>query len=159
LDIEERFKNLHTKYDKELLLYEFEEYLKKKFESKELLIPISIFNDSLTPFESISKYLKEKGYGFSEIGKLIKKDRRVVYSTFNRAIKKLPSLFIVQEGCIQIPISFISDENLSVAELIVLYLKEKLSLRFSEIAKLLDKNQRNIWTLYDRAQNKRGGKK
>ncbi len=159
MDIEEKLNKLHTIYDKELLLDEFEEYLKNKFHTTELQIPISIFDDLLTPFESITKYLKERGYGFSEIGKLLKKDRRVIYSTFSRASKKHPSLSKVQEDCIHIPLTYFNIEDLSVAEIIVFYLRENLSLKFSEIAKQLNKDQRNIWTLYHRAKKKRGGQK
>ena len=52
-----------------------------------------------------------------------------------------------------IPLSIFKDKRLTVLESITIYLKEK-EMKFSEIAKLLERDQRNIWTIYSRAKKK-----
>jgi DNA-directed RNA polymerase specialized sigma24 family protein len=52
-----------------------------------------------------------------------------------------------------IPLSIL--KNNSSLESIVLYLKEVLRLRFSDIAELLNRNQRTIWVTYTNAKKKK----
>lgn len=52
-----------------------------------------------------------------------------------------------------IPLSIL--KNNSSLEAIVLYLKEVLNLRFNDIAKLLNRNQRTIWVTYATAKKKK----
>ena len=54
-----------------------------------------------------------------------------------------------------VPISVLEDTTVSVLEAIVEYLKEAKGLRYREIAKLLNRDERNIWTVYKRAKVKR----
>ena len=54
-----------------------------------------------------------------------------------------------------IPTSIFRDRALSVLEAISEYLKEKKGMRYSEIAKLLNRDDRTIWTAYKRAKIKR----
>lgn len=56
----------------------------------------------------------------------------------------------------QIPVSIFSTE-LSPAEAVVKYLKEHHSLTFSEIARLINRDQRGIWGSYARARQKHPG--
>ena len=56
---------------------------------------------------------------------------------------------------ISIPTSIFQDRELSVLEAIAEYLKEKKGMRYSEIAKLLNRDDRTIWTAYQRAKAKR----
>ena len=59
------------------------------------------------------------------------------------------------EAFISIPTSIFQDRELSVLEAITEYLKEKKGMRYSEIAKLLNRDDRTIWTSYNRAKAKR----
>lgn len=59
------------------------------------------------------------------------------------------------EAFISIPTSIFQDRDLSVLEAIAEYLKEKKGMRYSEIAKLLNRDDRTIWTSYKRAKEKR----
>ena len=54
-----------------------------------------------------------------------------------------------------IPIRILRDRSLSVLETIVEFLKEEKELSFHEIGVLLDRDERNIWTVYNRAKKKR----
>jgi len=56
---------------------------------------------------------------------------------------------------LSIPSSIFQDRSLSVLEAIVEYLKEQKNMRYSEIAKLLNRDDRTIWTSYKRAKDKR----
>ncbi|MEK6879693.1 MAG: hypothetical protein AABY22_08810, partial [Nanoarchaeota archaeon] len=53
-----------------------------------------------------------------------------------------------------IPASIFSNLKLSVLESIVKYLKETLNLTYHNIAVLLKRDERNIWTIYNRAIKK-----
>ncbi len=56
---------------------------------------------------------------------------------------------------IVIPSSIFRDRKLSVLEAMTEYFKEKKDLRYSEIALLLNRDERTIWTSYKRAKEKR----
>ena len=62
---------------------------------------------------------------------------------------------IVKESKFYIPVSIFTDRKLSVLESIVGYLKEKFNLRYSEIAALLNRDERNMWTVYNRYKKKK----
>lgn len=54
----------------------------------------------------------------------------------------------------QIQLSLFAHRKLGVLEIIVKYLKENLSLKYSKIAQLLNRDQRTIWATYDKAKEK-----
>jgi DNA-directed RNA polymerase specialized sigma24 family protein len=55
---------------------------------------------------------------------------------------------------IPIPSNIFIDRSISVLEAIVKYLKEKKGLTYHEIAVLLNRDDRTIWTVYQRARKK-----
>ena len=55
---------------------------------------------------------------------------------------------------ISIPIGVFSNDALSCLEAIVKYMKEVLKLRFSKIAKLLNRSSKTIWATYSKASKK-----
>jgi hypothetical protein len=57
---------------------------------EEVLIPVSIFKkEKLTPFEAMVKYLKEeKNLNYRQIGKLLNRDERNIWTVYNRSKKK-----------------------------------------------------------------------
>ena len=58
--------------------------------SSKIQIPISIFtNRTLGPLEALSSYLKSLGFSYAKIGSLLKKDERTIWTSFNRAQKKI----------------------------------------------------------------------
>ena len=128
----------------------------KKFveERKDIKIPLSIFKaNKVGAAELLCRYLKDKeDCKFSEIAKLINRDQRTVALNYNNSKKKKIRLMVDKES-IYVPVSIFSDRRLSVLETIVYYLKERRYKNF-EIAKILNKDPRNIWTLYSRAEKK-----
>ncbi len=141
-----------TKYDKNRLFNEFLEYLEKKQEQD--LVPVSIFARSLTPFEALCKYCVDYlGLGYSELGRALKKDRQVIWTTYRRASKKMPGKFSYGSD-IKIPLKKFVSDDLSIFELLVQHLKEAEGLSYSEIAAILDKSPKTIWTIYSRVRKK-----
>ena len=55
----------------------------------------------------------------------------------------------------QIPTSIFKDRKVSVLEALVEYLKDKKGLSYHEISILINRDERNIWTVYNRAKKKR----
>jgi hypothetical protein len=53
-----------------------------------------------------------------------------------------------------IPLSLFSNRSLGVLEVLVKFLKENQNLTYSDIAQLLNRNDRTIWTTYKKAQMK-----
>lgn len=148
--------NSLTKYDINNLLREFEEYLNQK--SIEQNIPSSIFSEKLTPFESAVKFLIEnKKINYSEIGRILQKDRQVIWITYKRTAKKVSSTFKNLDFTNSIPLQKLSSNKYSIAELIVAHFKE-LNLKNSDIAKILKKDPKTIWTFYNRYKRKGGQK-
>ncbi len=56
----------------------------------DIVLPISIFNEKLGMLEAASLYLKDKvGLSFNEIAKLLKRDYKTIWTSYNKAKKKL----------------------------------------------------------------------
>ena len=126
-------------------------------EKKENAIPIEIFNRKLSVLESVVKYLKENfSLSFSEIAKQLGRNYQTVYATYVNSKKKFPRTFSFVPTKLPIPISVFKKERLSALEALVKFLKETRNLRYIEIAKLLKRDQRTIWTVYQRAKIKLG---
>lgn len=61
----------------------------------------------------------------------------------------------VPSSHVLIPTSVFRDRTLKVLESLVEYLKESEGLTYHQIAKLLNRDDRTIWTVYQRAKKKR----
>lgn len=123
-------------------------------DKKEILIPSSVFNKKLSAFESIVKYLKENlELPNREIALLISKSQKSVWQTYHFAKKKFPSVFEITTFDCYIPVSALKSQ-FTVLESIVKFLKESLVLNYREIGNVLQRDERTIWTIYQRAKNK-----
>lgn len=142
-----------TKHDRKTLFKEFEEFLKQKYEDK--FIPAAIFNKKLSAFETVVKYLVENSeLNYSEIGRELKKDRQVIWTTYKRSQKKHRKRFVKIFSKIKIPMSELCSEKASISELVVAYLKDILKMRNTEIAEIIKRDPRTVWTLYMRYKKK-----
>ncbi|GEM_PF-1395097 len=111
-------------------------------------VPLSIFTKQLGGLEAVVKYLKENmQLTYHEISQIINRNERTVWASYNKAREKMPEKLEIRKG-IEIPLSIFSGE-LTALEAIISYLKEK-QLRYIEIANLLNRDERNIWTIYNR---------
>jgi hypothetical protein len=162
-DYKIRFLN-RLKYGYNLRYDEIVKLLKgaeSRLKKKDILIPISIFgNDELSSFETICKYMKEElRYSYHIIAVLLNRDDRTIWATYNEALKKKEARLVVKKSKIVIPHFIFNDRRFSVLESLVVYLREKYGLRYSEIGILLNRDERNIWTVYNRARKKRDSNK
>lgn len=64
-----------------------------------------------------------------------------------------------EDNVILIPCKVLQDRNLSVLESIIEYLKEIKGLSYHEISLIINRDERNVWTVYSRAKTKRGNAK
>ena len=123
-------------------------------EKEEIFIPLSIFNNKLSSLEVISKYLFEnQNLSLIEISKLLNRSNRNIWNAYNRSKKKFPDKLAPKES-ILMPISGLRNLNFTLLENIVLFLKENIKLSYHEIAVLLQRDDRTIWTVYQRAKKK-----
>ncbi len=60
---------------------------------------------------------------------------------------------------INIPLSIFNNRDFSFMESIVFYMKKNLDMSYHEIADSLNRDDRTIWTIYNRALKKKGEKK
>ena len=121
---------------------------------RNISIPYSVLaNRSLSILEVISKYLKDKKkLTYHEIAVLLNRDDRTIWTCYDRAIKKnINKIISKKKG---IPAKVLRDRSVSVLEAIVRHLKDKKKLTYHEIAVLLNRDDRTIWTVYSRARKK-----
>ncbi len=132
---------------------------KEKLERKFNVVPVSIFyNDKLSALESVVKYLKEnKKIRFRDIASLLNRDDRTIWYTYNQSRKKLQKKFRIRKGY-SIPLSIFRNRKFGVLELVSSELRS-YGLTYSQIAKLLKRNQKTIWTVCKRYEKKRGDNK
>lgn len=119
-----------------------------------LQLPISIFRNRLSSLEIVVKYLHEnEKRSFTEIAGLLNRDYRTIWSAYQRAVRKHLHLD-VSDSSISIPVSLFSERKYAPLEVVVSYLKEAKQLNFTEIASLLQRSPKTIWTVYQRKKEK-----
>jgi predicted nucleic-acid-binding protein len=125
--------------------------IEKKEKHEDIFIPICVFNEKLSVLESVVKYLKEDVHlKYCDIAKILHRNDRTIWSTYSNSKKKFSGHLKIKKCEYFIPVSIFDKENYSVFELIVYYLKDEIQLRYSEIGLLMRRDQRTIWTVYNR---------
>ena len=124
---------------------------------EEVKVPLSVFkNDFLSSLETIVKYLRENLLlSFKQIAALTNRDHIALAVTYRNAKKKMPAKFVEEISPYAIPVTILQDRNLSVLENVVSYLKDTFDLNYHKIAVLLNRDDRTIWTVYQRAVKKK----
>jgi len=79
---------------------------------------------------------------------------KTIWQAYNSSKKKYSFPLVADDFSLTIPISLFKNRRLSVLEHIVFYLKEK-SMKFSDIARVLKRDPRTVWTVYNRAKKKK----
>ncbi|MBD3313406.1 hypothetical protein GF345_03105 [Candidatus Woesearchaeota archaeon] len=132
-----------------------EDLLAKVFAQKES-VPLEVFNHKeLGAFESLVKYLHENLYlDFSEISEITARSIKTVWASYKKASEKHSSQFAIHHETIRIPISIIQNRELGVQENIVVYLKDEAGMTYHDIADALERDDRTVWTAYNRAKKK-----
>ena len=121
---------------------------------EEKSVPLALFKEDMGALESLAKYLKENlNMPYHEIAKLLNRNDRTIWVTYRNALKKKKERLEIKPSKISIPLSIFTNRKLSILESLVLYLREK-NLSFKEISELINRDQRNIWTINSRAKKK-----
>ena len=121
---------------------------------KENVLPIFIFNSSLSALETIVKYLKEEhNLSYVEISKLLNRSNKTIWITYQRAKKKMPKKFKGRSD-VFIPVEIFQNRKFSVLENLVSYLKQEQGISYREIAKYINRNYRTVLTVYRRFKKK-----
>lgn len=138
--------------------------LKEKTSSESLVsMPLFYFRmRAFSPLQIIVFYLvEEKKMTIKEIGSLLHKRSSVVEKSYNEAKLiniKLCSFLSQEKNYIQnslmIPLLIFSSPYLSPMESLIKYLKDDKKLKYNEIARLLNRDARTVWTAYHRAKYK-----
>ena len=122
---------------------------------KDIGISLDVFNNTLGALEALSKYMKENlNMTYSEIARKLGRNERTIWTAYKKAVKKQSGPIKIREDTINIPLEVFENERLTVLEAIIIYLKEK-GKKYSEIGKLLNRDQRNVWTIYSKAIDKK----
>lgn len=125
--------------------------------AKAVFVPCSLLkNRKISVLEAISKYLKEeRQLTYHEIGVLLHRNERTIWTCYSRAHKKQQERYVAGKAAYTIPVSIFHDRSVSVLEAISEYMKDSLGLTYHEIAVELERDDRTIWTCYQRAKAKR----
>ncbi|MFA5952960.1 MAG: hypothetical protein WC812_00005, partial [Candidatus Pacearchaeota archaeon] len=128
----------------------------KSSEKNNYEIPLGIFSRDLGALESVVKYLKENlKMSYKEISEKLNRDERTIWNVYANAIKKSKKVFSFDSNNLEkVPLSIFDNKNLTILESLIIYLKDKRNLKYTEISKLIDRDQRNVWTVYTRAKHK-----
>lgn len=116
-------------------------------------IPVSIFkNDSLSCLEAIVRYLRTD-LSNSEVAHLLNRKENTISTTFKNSLEKYPGSLNLDTDLF-IPIDIFKERTLSTMETVCTYLHFSHELKISQVAKLLNRDTKTIWTIIDRAKKK-----
>ena len=137
-------------------------------------VPLAVLHERrLSVFESIVEHLKDvQGLTYHQIAELTARNDRTIWTVYDRARKKRQQETTGKErerkggatdtgqrvqpaGSLTIPLAIFADRGAAVLERIALHLKDSLGLNYHQIAELTCRDERTIWTAYQRAKRKR----
>ena len=154
--IRERLENLEKQKLIDLIIsnipfQKYQELISKKGIREN--IPVTIFDAKLFPLEAAARYLKDNlQKTTTETSRILNKKPPAISAAYKKSQSKK---FIIKKTEIYIPLAEFQDNpSFSILETVVYYLKNK-RLRFVDIAKLLCRNPKTIWTVYHRALEKK----
>ncbi len=141
-----------------LPLEELIRILKEKQKQKTpLMIPSSILRErKLGIMEAVVKYLKEEFHlTYHQVAVFLRRDDRVIWATYNNALRKHKEKLQPSEPNVWIPLPVFSDPEKGPLEAVSIYLKDSSSMSFKQIGDLLSRDNRVIWTVYNKRKKLR----
>lgn len=116
-------------------------------------IPLSIFNPHLGALESIVKYMRDElSLDYASIARILNRNEGPIGVTYRRAKAKHDGTLDMTSAD-HIPFGIFSNKKLSVFENIAYYLA-KQGRDWHDIAMILHRNDKTVWTVLDRAKRK-----
>lgn len=123
------------------------------------LVPDTAFIRGVGILEAVVKYLKEQqGLPNRRIARLTGRDSRSVWQAYSKASKKHPGKLALGSAKAYIPVSVLRKKGSGVLEAVAEYMKDSLGMTYHEIAVSLKRDDRTIWTAYNRRRRKDGSK-
>lgn len=130
-----------------------EEEIIETINQETIQIPLEIFKKEIGALEAITKFLKEnKNITFAEIARQLKRDQRTIWTAYKKSEEKYPTKFKKTKSE-TMPITIFQNQKLTILESVIKHLR-KNGLKYSEIGALLNRNERNIWTINNRLKQK-----
>ncbi len=133
---------------------------------KYISVPIGLFRSKLGPLEALVRYLKDvHDFSFVRIARILNRDETTIWTTYHNSLRKpliidldlhdidTKKLKMTKENLI-INVSHFSERLLSVLEVLCLYLRENYHLSYRMIGSLLERDERTVWTVVNRALKK-----
>src|SRR3989344_124279 len=118
----------------------------------EVLVPVGVFRN-LSPLEAVVVYTHDHhNLSFTAIAKKLEKQIPAVWTAYQNGKRRFRS---PRASPYSIPMTKLRSRTRSILELGVFYLHDEMNLRFFDIAHLMNRDERTIWTAYDRARRKR----
>ena len=87
---------------------------------------------------------------------MLGRNDRTIWTVYHRSIQKDKKPFSPFPQSVEIPVTVLANRKVSILESIVAYLKDDIKLSYHDIALLLNRDDRTIWTVYHRAKKKQG---
>lgn len=113
-------------------------------------VPATVFSNELSPLQALVTYLHDHDKEcFATIAKQLSRSYRAVWGAYQH------EGITITATKYSIPLTTFDDKK-SVLETVVQYLRTTYHMKFTDIAKLLNKDSRTIWTAWNRAQKKDG---
>ena len=124
-------------------------------EKRDVVVPITIFNKHISGLEAICKYLRENLLLTNkQISVLLNRSEKTIWQAYESSKKKHSKKYPNSPTPFTISLLDFQPRKLSVLETIVKHLKESFGLTYHNIAKLIERDDRTIWTVYQRALKK-----
>ncbi len=141
------------KLEKKDILLLLEKFLDRP---AKISIPVSAMSErKLSPLESVVKYLRENlNLCNLSVSKLAGRSPQVCWTTYRNAVRKHPGRLADRHSRYDIPVDTLRDGKRSVLEACAIHLKDSCHASFHEIAVLLGRDDRTIWTAYQRGKRK-----
>ena len=98
--------------------------------------------------------VENKNLSLKKISVILNRSNRNIWNTYNNSKKKFSEKLVIGESVL-LPVSILENLKFTFLENIVSYLKEHQKLSYHEIGVILHRDDRTIWTVYNRAK-KRG---
>lgn len=126
---------------------------------QDFFLPVTIFTKDMSPLETVCRYCKEIcSYSNKEIAALLQRSEKTTSQAYRSSLLKHPKPLVILPTSHSIPLQILKGRNLSMSEIIVKYMKEKLGMKYVAIARELQRDPRTIWTIYHRSHTKGEGK-
>lgn len=123
---------------------------------KQIFVPVDIFSEKLGSFESIVKFLVENcSLGISGISGLLDRSYISIWNAYSSSKEKFPGR-LAPKPCRAIPLSILRKKEFGVLENIVAYLREVYAMSYREISIVVARDERTIWTSYQKIKKKMG---